>query len=181
MGLVIAVSGLPAAGKGEFAEILSSKGIPVVSMGDMVREEVRRRNIPEEPHVFGQIATELRAEFGEDVLAQRLTNAVDELLETNRIVLIEGLRGTAEKEVFKAHWKDNLLVVAITAPLEIRFQRVQSRGRSEDGDLDDLRARDERETGWGLDQIIKEADFSFPNVSDLEELEHSVSSWLSNL
>ena len=74
-----------------------------------------------------------------------------------------------------------MLVVAITAPLEIRFQRVQSRGRSEDGDLDDLRARDERETGWGLDQIIKEADFSFPNVSDLEELEHSVSSWLSNL
>ena len=70
MGLVIAVSGLPAAGKGEFAAILANNSIPVVSMGDMVRAEVKRRGIPEEPSVFGQIATELRKEFGEDVLAQ---------------------------------------------------------------------------------------------------------------
>ena len=72
MGLVIAVSGLPAAGKGEFAAILAATGIPVRSMGDMVRAEVRARGIPEAPHVFGEVATEMRAEHGDDVLAHRL-------------------------------------------------------------------------------------------------------------
>ena len=181
MGLVIAVSGLPAAGKGEFATILANRSIPVVSMGDVVRAEVTRRGIPEEPSVFGQIATELRQEFGEDVIAQRLTAVVDGLLVENEIVLIEGLRGIAERKVFSEHWGENFVVVAVTANLEIRYERVQSRGRSEDGTLDDLLIRDEREKGWGLGQIIDEAEKQFPNESDLENLEDLVSNWLNLL
>ncbi len=181
MGLVFAVSGLPAAGKGEFAAILADTGIPVRSMGDMVRAEVKARGIPEAPHVFGEVATQLRAEHGEDVLAHRLIDAVDELLLSHRIVLIEGLRGTAEREVFSNHWGESFSVVAITASKELRFQRVQSRARSEDGDLSDLEARDKRETGWGLDVIIQEADYCFANESNLEDLKSRVSAWLDNL
>ena len=181
MGLVFAVSGLPAAGKGEFAAILASKGIPVRSMGDMVRAEVKARGIPEAPRVFGEVASEMRAKHGDDVLAHRLVAAVDNLLLEHNIVLIEGLRGTAEREVFSTHWGELFKVVAITAPKELRFKRVQSRGRSEDGNLSDLEARDKRETGWGLDVIIQEADFSFPNESDLDDLKIRVSAWLDNL
>jgi len=72
-------------------------------------------------------------------------------------------------------------VVAITAAKQLRFERVQSRARSEDGDLSDLEARDKRETGWGLDVIIQEADFSFSNESDLDDLKTRVSAWLDNL
>ena len=181
MGLVFAVSGLPAAGKGEFAAILAETGIPVRSMGDMVRAEVKARGITEAPHVFGEVASQMRAEHGDDVLAQRLVQAVDELLLENEIVLIEGLRGTAEREVFSGHWGESFKVVAITASKQLRFERVQSRARSEDGNLSDLEARDERETGWGLDVIIQEADFSFPNESDLADLKTRVSAWLDNL
>jgi len=181
MGLVIAVSGLPAAGKGEFAAILESRGIPVRSMGDMVRAEVRARGIAEAPDVFGEIATQLRAEHGDDVLAHRLTEAVNELLNENPIVLIEGLRGTAEKDVFIESWGDDFLVVAVTASKGLRFQRVQSRARSEDGDLSDLEKRDAREAGWGLDVIISEADITFSNETNLQDLESSVTAWLNTL
>ena len=181
MGLVIAVSGLPAAGKGEFATILESNGIPVRSMGDMVRAEVRARGIPEAPQVFGEIATQLRAEHGDDVLAHRLTKAVDDLLVDNPIVLIEGLRGTAERVVFQNHWEGDFLVVAITAPKELRFERVQSRARSEDGDLSDLEKRDAREAGWGLNVIISEADITFRNESNIQDLESKVTAWLNTL
>ena len=181
MGLVIAVSGMPAAGKGEFVAILADRGIPVRSMGDMVRAEVRDRGIKEAPHVFGEVASDLRAKYGDDVLAQRLTEAVDELLVDNEIVLIEGLRGVAEREVFSKHWGVNFLVAAVTASKALRFERVQSRARSEDGDLSDLEIRDKRETGWGLDVIIQDADFSFSNESDLEDLKTQVSAWLDNL
>ena len=100
MARVYAVYGMPGSGKGEFAAVLSNDGIPVVSMGDMVRAEVRSRNLPENPSIFGEIAAELRADFGEDVLAVRLGDKVDELLQANPIVLIEGLRGIAERSVF---------------------------------------------------------------------------------
>ena len=181
MGRVIAVSGMPAAGKGEFAAILESQGIPVRSMGDMVRSEVKSLGIPETPHVFGEVATQMRSEHGDDVLAHRLTSAVDELLIENSIVLIEGMRGTAEREVFANHWADNFEVVAITASKNLRLQRVISRARSEDGDLSDLEQRDAREASWGLDVIIDEADYTFSNESNIDELIIKVTAWLKGL
>ena len=181
MGLVIAVSGLPAAGKGEFAAILASHGIPVRSMGDMVRAEVKALGVEELPRVFGEVAAKMRADHGEDVLAQRLTSAVDELLLQNPIVLIEGLRGTAEREVFANHWSKDFIVVAVSASKDLRFERVVSRARSEDGSLSDLERRDARETGWGLDVIIAEADQIFSNEAGLDELETSVTAWLKSL
>ena len=69
MGLVLAVCGMPASGKGEFATVLSNSGIPVCSMGDMIRSEVTAREIEESPRVFGEVAAELRAQHGDGVLA----------------------------------------------------------------------------------------------------------------
>ena len=88
MGRVIAVCGLPASGKGEFATLLAETGIPVLSMGDMIRAEVKKRNIKEYPEVFGEVAQQLRQQFGDDVLAVRLCSAVDELLEHHNIVSV---------------------------------------------------------------------------------------------
>ena len=45
----------------------------------------------------------------------------------------------------QSHWGDSFKVVAITASKQLRFERVQARARSEDGDLSDLEKRDERE------------------------------------
>ena len=104
MGRVLAVCGLPGSGKGEFASVMERNKIPILSMGDMVRAEVSRLGLEESPGIFGEIAAQLRAEFGDDVLAKRLCNAVDELLDTNDIILIEGLRGTAEFDLFSSRW-----------------------------------------------------------------------------
>ena len=105
MGQVVAVCGMPGSGKGEFAAVLAEAGVPIVSMGDMIRAEVQRLGLEEAPHVFGEVAASLRAAHGEDVLAVRLCDRVDELLQRHPLVLIEGLRGTAEDAVFAARWE----------------------------------------------------------------------------
>ena len=47
MGRVLAVCGLPGSGKGEFALVMERNDIPILSMGDMVRAEVRSRGLDE--------------------------------------------------------------------------------------------------------------------------------------
>ncbi|HJL97026.1 MAG TPA: AAA family ATPase [Candidatus Poseidoniaceae archaeon] len=169
---------MPGSGKGEFAAVLSKDGIPVVSMGDMVRAEVRSRELPENPSIFGEIAAELRAEFGEDVLAVRLGEKVDELLQNHPIVLIEGLRGTAERSVFSKRWGEIFQTVAIDTSEELRFVRIQQRGRSEDGDRIAFEARNQREIGWGLDVLIAQADMVITNNLDLKAFVSACESWL---
>ena len=125
MGHAVAVCGMPGSGKGEFANIIAANGIPVRSMGDMIRAEVKARGIEGSPTIYGEVAAELRAEFGEDILAVRLADEVSELMKTHPIVLIEGMRGTAEYEIFNSRWKPNFSSIAITANPEVRFQRTQ--------------------------------------------------------
>jgi dephospho-CoA kinase len=180
MGKVVAVCGMPGSGKGEFAQIIAKQGIPVRSMGDMVRAEVASRNLEPSPTIFGEVAADLRANHGEEVLAVRLADEVDNLLETHPVVLIEGMRGTAEFEIFKNRWKSNFSSMAIEASKEIRFARTQSRGRSEDGDYTQFEIRETREAGWGLTQLISKADFTIINEGNLEELIYESKSWLSN-
>ena len=180
MGKVVAVCGMPGSGKGEFAAVLEQQGVPVLSMGDMVRAEVKRQNLTESPGIFGEIAAQLRAEHGEDVLAVRLADAVDELLKSHPIVLIEGMRGTAERTVFSRRWMDDFESVAVEASPDVRFMRIQRRGRSEDGDRAAFEVRDTREIGWGLDQIILEADHHIDNNLELEIFQENCRNWYLN-
>ena len=117
MGKVVAVCGMPGSGKGEFAQIIAKQGIPVRSMGDMVRAEVASRNLEPSPTIFGEVAADLRAKHGEEVLAVRLADEVDNLLEAHSVVLIEGMRGTAEFEIFKNRWQSNFSSMAIEASI----------------------------------------------------------------
>ena len=120
---VLAVCGLPACGKGEFADVAASLSLPVRSMGDMVREEVVRQGLEGDPRVFGRIAVELRAKHGDDVLAVRLADAIDGMEDRPALLVIDGLRGVAEREVFAARWGEAFRVVAIHADAEVRFRR----------------------------------------------------------
>ena len=181
MSRVLAVCGMPGSGKGEFAEIFIEADIPVRSMGDMVREEVNKRGLEITPGVFGVVAADLRREFGEDVLAVRLTAAVDALLETHPLVLIDGLRGTAEYDVFKSTWGECFQSVAILADKQMRFARMSARGRSEDGGTATFEARDEREKGWGLEDLIDSADVKIENNGDLVQFQNQIRTWLANL
>ena len=177
MGKVVAVCGMPGSGKGEFAAVLERQGVPVLSMGDMVRAEVKRQNLAESPGIFGEVAAQLREDHGEDVLAVRLADAVDELLKSHQIVLIEGMRGTAERTVFSRRWMDDFESVAVEASPDTRFMRIQNRGRSEDGDRAAFEVRDAREIGWGLDQIILEADHHIDNNIELDIFQEKCRNW----
>ena len=67
---VIGVVGLPASGKGEFSKIAAGMGIPVIVMGDVIREAVRKAGLEPNDANFGATANRLRAENGMDAIAR---------------------------------------------------------------------------------------------------------------
>ena len=181
MGKVVAICGMPGSGKGEFANLMAEHEIPVRSMGDMVRAEVNHRQLAETPTIYGEVATELRMEFGEDVLAVRLADEVDRLLETNPLVFIEGMRGIAEYNVFSSRWGVSFTTLAISASQDMRYRRTQIRGRAEDGNYQQFLIREQRESGWGLQTLIDSADYTINNDGSLKEFSNLCNQWLISL
>lgn len=169
--LVIGFVGYPACGKTVAAEVARELGIPVVVMGDVVREETRRRGFPEEDRYVGEVATSLRMEEGMDAIARRCIPKIEQY----EIAAVDGIRGDYEVHAFKHRFGDSFVLVAIDSPAEIRFERVVRRGRKDATmSWEEFVARDRREDGFGLARAMQMADYVIENSGGMDEFKLKV-------
>lgn len=166
---VIGTVGLPGSGKGEAATVAREEGIPVVTMGDVVRQETADRGLdPAKDH--GSVARALREENGPAAIAERSLPMIDDRLEDHDAVLVDGLRSGVEVDTFEDRFGDAFTLVSIEAPFDVRAERIDARGRdagANDGG-EPLEKRDERERGFGMDDAMDRADVVIENTDSLE-------------
>jgi dephospho-CoA kinase len=166
---IIGLVGLPGSGKSEAAAVASEHDIPVVTMGDVIREECRDRGLdPASDH--GTVAKALREENGPGAIAERSLPVIEEKLEANETVVVDGIRSGFEVAQFREAFGDGFLLVSIEAPFETRAERLDLRGR--DADASDggesLEDRDARELDFGMGKAIEQADLTVENTHSLE-------------
>ncbi|WP_135827519.1 AAA family ATPase [Halorussus halobius] len=175
---VIGTVGLPGSGKGEAASVAEDLGVPVVTMGDVIRQECRERGLdPAEHH--GTIAAALREENGPDAIAQRSLPIVEDALDDSDAVLVDGIRSGVEVERFESAFGDAFTLVNVAAPFEVRAERVTERGRDDTDGGESLRERDERERGFGMDEAIARADVTVDNTGSLESFHAKIRALLT--
>lgn len=176
---VIAFVGMPGAGKTEASNVARELGIPVVIMGDVLREEVRTRGLAPTDANIGGTANALRQEEGMDAIAKRCIPKIEAYKNKAGAVVVDGIRGIAEVETFKKAFDDNFTLVKINAPFELRLERLTRRGRSDDmASAEGLRQRDERELSWGMGKAMEVADKEVTNLDPIEKFRDEVRSVL---
>lgn len=163
---VIGVVGLPASGKGEFSNIAAGMGIPVIVMGDRIRQAVTDAGLEPNDTNFGATANRLRAEGGMDAIARLCIPEIQK--QDAPLVLVDGIRGDTEVTLFRKNFP-GFTLISIDSSFENRLERITARARSDDfTSADALRNRDERELGWGLGNALKVADIHVKNEGTLE-------------
>jgi dephospho-CoA kinase len=171
---VIGTVGLPGSGKGEAAAVARERGIPVVTMGDVIRRECRARGLDPADH-HGEVAQALREEDGPLAIAERSLPLIRDALEGSETetVLVDGLRSGAEAERFEEAFGEDFLLVAVEAPFEVRKERLGVRAR-DNADAESLEIRDERELGFGMGEAIERADVRIENTGTLDRFREQV-------
>ncbi len=176
---VIAVVGMPGSGKGEFSSIAQEMGIPVVVMGDVIREEVQNRGLPPTDESMGIVARALREQYGMAAIAQVCIPVINR--QQADVVLVDGVRGDAEVTLFSKTYPEFSLV-SIEAPLAVRFARLSERGRPDDlKDMNELIARDERECSFGLGRAMDLASVRIDNTGTRDEFHEKVREYLNRM
>jgi len=161
---VICLTGMPGCGKEEFVQVAQEQGLPIVRMGDVVREEAQRRGIKFSDETVGGMAHEDRVRHGFGIWAERTVPRIKD-----QMTVVDGIRGREELEVFRRAFGDDLVVVAIHASPRTRHERIKRRSRGDDAvSWEEFLRRDERELGWGLAEVIATADHMIVNDGDLE-------------
>ena len=176
---VIGVVGLPGSGKSEAAEVAAEMGVPVVTMGDVIRAECRDRGLdPATDH--GTVAKALREESGPAAIAERSLPIIQDERAGHDTVLVDGIRSDVEVEAFRDAFGDAFVLVEISAPFDVRAERLDLRGRdaSVEAGGESLEDRDERELGFGMGEAMEMADVTIENTDSLAAFQRRIQTLL---
>lgn len=173
MTTIYGITGMPLAGKTTVADILKSEGYSVLDMGDVVRKERDKRDIPVAD--TGEFVNEQREIKGMDAIAQLSTPYLEEMLEETDKIIITGMRGWMEKERFEAETQEDIEVIAVWASRDTRRKRMEDRQRDEDMEGDSFHERDLRDLDNGVGKLMALSDHLVKNDHvDEEELKDRV-------
>ena len=160
MTLIVAITGMPGAGKSTATVALVKEGWKRVVMGDVIRVETERRGLEPTAKNTGEVMRVLRAERGPAAVAELCLESIQKS-GADRVV-VDGIRSMAEVETFRKRAK--VLLVAILASPARRYELLRERGRSDDPlTFEMFASRDRRELDVGIGESIALADESVSN------------------
>lgn len=175
---VMGISGLPGSGKGIVSDIATEKGAIIVSMGDIVREEAKKRGEGSK-----ETAKNLRKEFGEYIISELTIEKIKKLQDEGieKTIIVEGIRSLHEVDMFKENF-DNFMILSIFANTNIRFERLKKRMREDDSqDFNEFKKRDMSELGFGIGSVISLSDRLIINESDMESFIQDINDFFDEI
>lgn len=175
---VMGISGLPGSGKGIVSDIATEKGAIIVSMGDIVREEAKKRGEGSK-----ETAKNLRKEFGEYIISELTIEKIKKLQDegVENTIIVEGIRSLHEVDMFKENF-DNFMILSIFANTNIRFERLKKRMREDDSqDFNEFKKRDMSELGFGIGSVISLSDRLIINESDMESFIQDINDFFDEI
>lgn len=157
---------MPGAGKSTIADGLKSKGYDIINMGNMVRQEAKKRNLEPSRSNLGKLMLELREKNGPGAIAELVKPQIES--SSANVILIDGIRSNDEIEVLRKFGDVKLL--AIHASTDVRFGFLQKRGRTDDPQTKEhFEERDNRELNVGISNPIALSDDAISNTGLTKE------------
>lgn len=172
---IIGISGLPGSGKGLVSEIATQNGAIVISMGDIIRKEAKKRG-----ESTKETAQNLRKEHGQYIVAELTIKEIKEILkeESDKSIIVDGIRSPFEVDLFKENF-DNFIILSVFSNRKLRFERIKTRQREDDTiDYEIFLERDQRELDFGIGVVISLSDKMIINEKDLESYEKEIREFL---
>jgi len=179
--MIIGLTGKNAAGKGELAKHIQSKGFAYFSLSDALREEATKRGLDHSRDTMINLGNELRKKFGNSILAKRINEKIKKENAANNFI-IDSIRNPGEiKELRK---NEGFLLVGVVTDENIRFRRLLKRGRLGDATtFEEFRKQENREnnnesSGQQLDRCLELADKKISSNGTIEEANREFDGWM---
>ena len=163
--LIVGLTGMPGAGKTTVANYLSQKGIPLLIMGDVVREVAEDDGLEPTSDNLAKLMLRLRKRNGPEAVAHLIVNKIKLMKKEDKqlsVVIVDGIRSMAEVQVLRRIGSVKLL--AIHGSTLTRYTHVRERGRSDvPSNIGEFDKRDKIEMDVGISNAIALADETISN------------------
>ena len=178
--MIIGITGLDGSGKDMVTESLGQNGFFRVSFSDILKEELKKRNLKVTKENLIETGNYLRTRFGRKILARLALQKVED----GENYVFTSIRNPLEAKFLMS--RHDFLLVNVQAPEKVRLRRLQI--RKFDGDpttLKELHQADKQESSNNpkkqqLHKVMKMAQVTINNDSSLEKLQQKVDKLLKD-
>lgn len=164
---LLGLTGTNGSGKGEAGAFFKTHDYSYFSLSDIIRHELTLEGREATRDNLIRKGNQLRKKHGADTLARHVLEQV-----TGNSV-IDSIRNLSEVEYLRT--QEGFILLAIDAPVELRYERVKARGRNESAStLEKFIAKEEEEMRQGergqqLKACMNAADYRVTNEGSLED------------
>jgi dephospho-CoA kinase len=163
--LIVALTGMPGAGKTTVARYLHHTGIPLLIMGDVIREAAENQGLIPTSDNLSNLMIKLRRKNGPGAVAHLIVNKINLMRKEDdkfNVVIVDGIRSMAEVVVLKEI--GNVKLLAIHGSILTRYTHVKERQRSDvPSNIIEFDKRDKTEMDVGISNAIALADETISN------------------
>ena len=125
---IIALVGLPGAGKTDAAEFFKEKGFPIISFGKIINDYIDKKGLEHTEEIHKKTREELREKLGKEALAVLNREKIEMEFKKSEVVIIDGMRSWEEYLYLKEHLnKTRIFIVNIYADKKVRYHRAAHR------------------------------------------------------
>lgn len=173
---VIGVIGLNGSGKDEVVKYLHSRyGVPLLSVGDIVRDIAAREGVRPTRTNLNQITKRYFDRYGEGYFLKLVVEKIRR--EGWESAGISGIRSPQDIRIIRdALGSDFILVHVYVTDPRVRYDRIRSRGSQRDRiSYEEFLHQDQvSDEMFHIREAIRQADFSIPNDGSLEDLHREI-------
>ncbi len=179
MSKVVFIVGMSGSGKTVVSDCFVNHGFFYLRFGQITLDEVKKNNLEVSEDTERKIRERLRKEYGQAAFAILNIPKIDKALE-NSSVIVDGLYSWSEYKLLKQKYKDKMIVVAVFAPPELRYERLEKRLYDKDNRFRPIpREKSSKRDYAEIENIekggpIAMADFTLLNIGTEEELKQSI-------
>lgn len=172
---ILAVVGLPGAGKSEAVEHICKKGVPKVYFGGIVLNAMKESGIEFSEKNEREFREKLRESEGNDFIVRRIIEEIKKLIQAGQHKIVaDGLYSWEEYKIMKHEFPGEMTVVAVVAPKKVRHQRLSKRP------IRPLTEEEASRRDWAQIETLNQggpiavADYYVHNEKNIEDLQSSL-------
>lgn len=184
--MIIGLTGKNAAGKGEIAIHLKSKGFIPFSLSDALRDEAAKHGLDHSRDTLIRLGTEMRQKYGNGILAKKINEKINQLKKQGKNdFVVDSIRNPGEIEELRKN--KGFILIAVHTDAKIRFERLLKRGRVGDAKtFEEFLEHENRESnnegaGQQLDKCIEMADTVINSNGTIEEANKDIDDYINSL
>lgn len=123
---IIAIVGMPGAGKSIAAQFFRSKGLPILRFGDQTDIGLKERGLPLIEANERKYRVDIRRELGMAAMAIKIEPRIEEAAKTSNTIVLDGLYSWKEYVYLKEKFPQ-MKLLCIWAPPTLRYERLAKR------------------------------------------------------